>query len=112
MEEKVPTPGWLNYERYGTFANIDAGAPAEKAYAWTIAQVKSCLLYTSVQSAIKIVANENRYHPVRDYLNSLQWDGTERIRYALTKFLGAEESEYVYECLRLFMLAYLILQFY
>lgn len=31
-----------------------------------------------VQSAIKIVANENRYHPVRDYLNSLQWDGTER----------------------------------
>ena len=43
MEEKVPTPGWLNYERYGTFANIYAGAPAEKAYAWTIAQVKSIL---------------------------------------------------------------------
>ena len=21
VEEKVPTPGWLNYERYGTFAN-------------------------------------------------------------------------------------------
>ena len=40
---KVPTPGWLNYERYGTFANIYAGAPAEKAYAWTIAQVKSIL---------------------------------------------------------------------
>ena len=47
VEEKVPTPGWLHYERYGTFANIYAGAPAEKAYAWTIAQVKSCLLYTS-----------------------------------------------------------------
>ena len=43
VEEKVPTPGWLNYERYGTFANIFAGAPAEKAYAWTIAQVKSIL---------------------------------------------------------------------
>ncbi len=41
--KKVPTPGWLNYERYGTFANIYAGAPAEKAYAWTIAQVKSIL---------------------------------------------------------------------
>ena len=58
MEEKVPTPGWLNYERYGTFANIYAGAPAEKAYAWTIAQVKSilkeetyiCLLYTSMNT--------------------------------------------------------------
>ncbi len=46
-----------------------------------------------VQSAIKIVANENRYHPVRDYLNSLQWDGTERIRYALHHFLGADTDE-------------------
>ena len=43
VEEKVPTPGWLNYQRYGTFANIYAGAPEEKAYAWTIAQVKSIL---------------------------------------------------------------------
>ena len=43
VEEKVPTPGWLNYDRSGTFANIYAGAPAEKAYAWTIAQVKSIL---------------------------------------------------------------------
>ena len=42
-EAKVPTPGWLNFQRYGTFANIYAGAPEEKAYAWTIAQVKSIL---------------------------------------------------------------------
>ena len=43
IEEKVPTPGWLNFQRYDTFANIYAGAPEEKAYAWTIAQVKSIL---------------------------------------------------------------------
>ena len=43
VEEKVPTPGWLNFQRYGTFANIYAGAPEEKSYAWTIAQVKSIL---------------------------------------------------------------------
>lgn len=42
-DEKVPTAGWLNYKRYGTFANIYAGAPDEKAYSWTIAQVKSIL---------------------------------------------------------------------
>ena len=43
VEEKVPTPGWLNFQRYGTFANIYAGAPEEKSYAWTIAQVKSIM---------------------------------------------------------------------
>ena len=31
VEEKVPTPGWLNFQRYGTFANIYAGAPEEKS---------------------------------------------------------------------------------
>ena len=43
IAEKVPTTGWLNYKRYGTFANIYAGAPEEKPYSWTIAQVKSIL---------------------------------------------------------------------
>lgn len=57
-----------------------------------------------VQSAIKIVANENRYHPVRDYLNSLQWDGTERIRFCLHRFLGSDTDDYTYEALKLFLL--------
>ena len=57
-----------------------------------------------IEKAISIVADCNKYHPIRDYLNSLEWDGTERIRYALTRYLGAEDSEYTYECLRLFML--------
>lgn len=42
-EEKVPTPGYINYKRDGTFANIYAGAPEEKSYAWTAAQIKSIL---------------------------------------------------------------------
>ena len=57
-----------------------------------------------IEKAISIVADCNKYHPIRDYLNGLEWDGTERIRYALTRYLGAEDSEYTYECLRLFML--------
>ena len=43
IAEKVPTPGFINFQRDGTFANIYAGAPEEKGYAWTIAQVKSIL---------------------------------------------------------------------
>lgn len=43
IQEQVPTPGWLNFARFGTFANIYKDQPPEKAYAWTIAQVKSIL---------------------------------------------------------------------
>ena len=43
VEEHIPTAGWLNYQRYGTFAHIYEGQPEEKSYAWTLAQVKSIL---------------------------------------------------------------------
>ena len=57
-----------------------------------------------IESAIRIVANENRYHPIRDYLNGLQWDGTERIAHVLHHFLGAAEDEYTCEAMKIFLL--------
>lgn len=57
-----------------------------------------------VEEAIYIVANRNAYHPIRDYLNGLRWDGQERVRYALHHFLGTDTSDYTYEILKLFML--------
>ena len=41
--EKVPTPGYLQYTRYGKFAHIYADAPLEKSYTWTLAIIKSIL---------------------------------------------------------------------
>lgn len=58
----------------------------------------------NIQKAIRLTADQNRYHPVRDYLTSLVWDGKERIRHALPHFLGAECNDYTHEALRLFML--------
>lgn len=43
VDEKVPTPGWVKFQRNGAFAHIYAEAPAERRYAWTIHQVKSIL---------------------------------------------------------------------
>ena len=57
-----------------------------------------------IQDAVMVIANENRYHPVRDFLNALQWDGTERIRYCLHRFLGADADDYTCEAMRLFLL--------
>ena len=57
-----------------------------------------------IESAIRIIANENRYHPIRDYLNGLQWDGTARIAHVLHHFLGAAEDEYTCEAMKIFLL--------
>ena len=57
-----------------------------------------------VSAAIRIVANENHYHPIRDYLNDLKWDGTERISHVLHRFLGAAEDELTAEALKIFLL--------
>ena len=57
-----------------------------------------------VSAAIRIVANENHYHPIRDYLNDLKWDGTARISRALHRFLGAAKDELTTEALKIFLL--------
>ncbi len=57
-----------------------------------------------IDNAIGIVANENKYHPIRDYLNTLVWDGTERIRFCLRHFLGADADDYTSEALKLFLM--------
>lgn len=64
----------------------------------------SLTVETKIEKAISIVADKNQYHPVRDYLNRLEWDGTERIRYVLHRFLGSDINEYTYEAMRLFLL--------
>lgn len=43
-----------------------------------------------IADAADLAADANSYHPIRDYLNGLVWDGKERIRYCLRHFLGAD----------------------
>ena len=57
-----------------------------------------------IQKALSIIADSNKYHPIRDYLNGLEWDGTERIRFCLHRFLGSDTDDYTYEALKLFLL--------
>lgn len=44
--------------------------------------------------AVEAVARRNPFHPIREYLNSLQWDGLKRIDDWLTLYLGADPSGY------------------
>jgi predicted P-loop ATPase len=47
-----------------------------------------------VHQAVDIHAYENRFHPVRNYLDGLQWDGTARLSKLFPVYFGAEPSRY------------------
>ena len=57
-----------------------------------------------IDNALHIVANNHEYHPIREYLLNLQWDGTERIAHALHHFPGSAENEITENSLKIFML--------
>lgn len=46
----------------------------------------------TTHQAVGMIAHEHTYHPVRSYLQSLQWDGTPRLDKWLSYYIGAEPS--------------------
>ena len=44
--------------------------------------------------AVDARAHECRFHPVRDYLNGLRWDGIKRLSNLIPYYFGAEQSAY------------------
>lgn len=46
----------------------------------------------TVQDAVQLRAEQERFHPVKDYLTALVWDGTPRVDRWLSYYLGAEPS--------------------
>ena len=50
-------------------------------------------------------AHKGRFHPVKEYLDSLKWDGKERLDRWLIEYGGAEDSEYARTVGRLVLLA-------
>ena len=58
-----------------------------------------------IKIGLDVAAHQNSFHPIRDELEGMLWDGTPRIRNALHHFLGADVNDYVEEVMRMHMLA-------
>lgn len=59
----------------------------------------------TTHQAVDLRASERSYHPVRDYLAALDWDGTPRLAKWLSYYLGAEPSPYTSTIGTMFMVA-------
>ena len=60
----------------------------ERVYGiWSPTKFKDALL--------AVVSAERLYHPIKEYFETLEWDGTERLDTLLIDYLGAEDTQYV-----------------
>lgn len=59
----------------------------------------------NINKAMNIVASENGYHPIINFLEKLKWDGIERLDSLMPKYLGADDNKYTREIMRLLMIA-------
>lgn len=58
-----------------------------------------------MQDAINVVAHKRPYHPVREYLESLKWDGKERVETLFIDYLGTPDNAYYRQAALLAMIA-------
>lgn len=105
---KRPNPlyGLLKYNTFSNMIEFTKRAPwGNRKNVWTDDDTIGLVYYLSSQQhfhvqekvawqAINIVAKRLDYHPVRDYLKSLEWDGTPRLDRMLVDYAGSPDSEY------------------
>lgn len=72
-------------------------------YLSTVYQIKGKGI---IDDAITEVMNQNKFHPVREYLTALNWDGTERVDSLFIDFIGAEDTPYIRAVTRKWLRSY------
>jgi predicted P-loop ATPase len=59
----------------------------------------------TVHDAVEVRGRECKFHPVRDYLAAVKWDGTPRVENWLVHYLGAPETLYMQAIGRMFLIS-------
>jgi predicted P-loop ATPase len=73
-----------------TLCDVDVGLVQEKLQHLGLRRITK----DTVHQAVDIRAGERRFHPVRNYLNGLRWDGKPRITKFTSVYLGSEPTPY------------------
>ena len=53
-----------------------------------------------IDDALALDVEKHSFHPIRDYLNSLEWDGTPRVDTLLIDYFGASDNNYTRAAIR------------
>ena len=53
-----------------------------------------------IDDSLALDVEKHSFHPIRDYINSLHWDGTKRVDSLLIDYFGAEDNSYTRAAIR------------
>jgi predicted P-loop ATPase len=109
----VHHPSWLGVLAYDEFSNrvvirkqppwgeeVKPDTPLNdhhetQARVWFQCEVDVNPSLGDIGRAVQEAARSNSFHPVRDYLDGLQWDGTSRLDAWLVTYFHVDDSKYV-----------------
>jgi predicted P-loop ATPase len=96
VEDKVNGDIWVDDKDFAMRALIEAPR-TQGGYGIKVSD-------RDLKAAIAIAANDHSFHPVREYLESLEWDGKPRMENLFVDYLGAPPNAYTTSVGRLMML--------
>ena len=93
---ELPWTNGDNYREWNNFDDSNLKCYIEDNYGLSSME--------KIMEALNIVIHENKFNPVVDWLEQIQWDGKKRIGNLLPDYLGVEKNEYSETAMLLFML--------
>ncbi|OCZ54329.1 virulence-associated E family protein [Dehalobacter sp. TeCB1] len=100
---RKPLP-WREKERSGRDYEPWLGADDKRLQHW-FAKVYEINTGKAIQNAFTEVVHINTFHPIKAYLESNTWDGTERAELVFIDYLGAADTHYSRQVTRKMLLA-------
>lgn len=96
--------GKLRYNEFTGFAEILKPLPWRAGTGQWTDRDDACLRHymeevhdltgrEKLYDAFAVLMTKHSYHPIREYLDSLNWDGVQRLDRLIIKYLGAEDNE-------------------
>ena len=88
--------GRFRYNSFAQIVEIDGqpirDADESKLMLWLSSVYDLEMPTKRIAEVVQTVADENAYHPVREWMEGLVWDGTDRLDSMLSEYFGAEDT--------------------
>lgn len=99
--KRKPLPGAPASDQPGEWTDVDTS----RTVIWLTNQYGMTPGAPMVDEAVELIARANAFHPVREYLEALAWDGTPRLDDWLCDFMGVPKTDYTMRVARWYLVA-------